>query len=48
MLRPPGHVLSVATGEETVPMLTEQAVDVVVSDMGMGASINWLERAEVF
>jgi CheY-like chemotaxis protein len=41
MLRPAGHVVSVAvSGEEALDRLAEQTFDVVVSDMGMGAGKN--------
>jgi two-component system NtrC family sensor kinase len=47
MLRPSGHVVSVAaSGEEALEKLTEQMFDVVVSDMGMGAGMNGWELAD--
>jgi CheY-like chemotaxis protein len=47
MLKPSGHVVSVATsGEEALKKLTEQTFDVVVSDMGMGAGMNGWELAD--
>ena len=47
MLKPSGHVVSVAgSGEEALEKLAEQAFDVVVSDMGMGAGMNGWELAD--
>jgi CheY-like chemotaxis protein len=47
MLKPSGHVVTVASsGEEALAKLAEQAFDVVVSDMGMGAGMNGWELAE--
>ena len=47
MLKPSGHLVSMAgSGEEALRMLTAQTVDVVVSDMGMGAGMNGWDLAE--
>jgi diguanylate cyclase (GGDEF)-like protein/PAS domain S-box-containing protein len=48
MLQSSGYALSVAgSGEEALEKLAEQAFDVVVSDMGMGAGMNGWELADV-
>ena len=42
-----GHLVSMAaSGEEALTKLSEQPVDVVVSDMGMGGGMNGWELAE--
>jgi signal transduction histidine kinase len=47
MLKPLGHVVSTAaSGEEALDRLAEQAFDVVISDMGMGAGMNGWELAD--
>ena len=47
MLRPSGHVVSVAaSGEEALERLAEQAFDVVISDMGMGPGMNGWDLAD--
>jgi CheY-like chemotaxis protein len=47
MLRPSGHVVSVAaSGEEALERLAEQTFDVVISDMGMGPGMNGWELAD--
>jgi CheY-like chemotaxis protein len=47
MLKPSGHVVSVATsGEEALEKLAGQTFDVVVSDMGMGAGMNGWDLAD--
>jgi CheY-like chemotaxis protein len=47
MLQPSGHLVSVAgSGEEALEKLSEDAFDVVVSDMGMGAGMNGWDLAD--
>jgi CheY-like chemotaxis protein len=46
MLRPGGHHVGVAgSGEEALDVLSAEAFDVVISDMGMGAGMNGWELA---
>ena len=48
MLRPAGHTVRMAaSAEEALVMLADEAFDVVVSDMGMGAGMNGWELASV-
>jgi CheY-like chemotaxis protein len=47
MLQPSGYLVNVAgSGEEALEKLAQQAFDVVVSDLGMGAGMNGWELAE--
>jgi PAS domain S-box-containing protein len=47
LLRPIGHVVTTASsGEEALERLAEDAFDVVLSDIGMGAGMNGWELAE--
>ena len=47
MLRPAGHQVRVAaSGEEALDILATDAIDLVVSDMGMGAGMNGWDLAD--